>query len=353
MQKLRLFAAVALTGTLVACSGEETETGEASGIDCRPLEKVEKVVYAQPTSMSLGVYYQTAAGGYFEDENIEIDFQQVQSGQDIAALLGAGRLDAIGSGIGAGHFATIDAGVGIEQVLTMGATPRGEIDELGAAFFVRTELLESGDVSRLADLEGRKVSYPGGLGTAASWYVGTMLASDGLDVRDTEHVPLAYQEMNAAFESGAIDAAFVSAPFKEVVLGDGYARPFGDQNLIMGHAVGGTFLGPNLLKDRPQVGCAFIRAELRAIRDRLADPDYNDNPDVVAGFVEAGEFPEDVVRSTPEYFYPEDGAQNPDTLMEMQDFFIKVGVLELDEPVDADEIINDELRQAALESIDD
>src|SRR3546814_12876093 len=84
-----------------------------------------------------------------------------------------------------------------------------------------------------------------------------------------------------------------------------------------------TLFRSNRLEDRPAGGCALLRANIRAAREALA-PGANEREETVQAFVEVGEFPEELVRTTPDYIYEDTLELNPDSIEDMQQLF-KIG----------------------------
>lgn len=323
--------------------------GESAAADvCAPLEEMESVTVADFASLSLGTYPIARAFGEFEKENIEINEETLAGTQDAIALLARGQIDVAQGSLSANLFSGIDQGFEVAAAASQGQMAG---DELPSGFYVRTELIESGEVSTMEDLRGMKVGMPGTVGGAASYLAGLVLGTEGVTLDEVEVVSMTYPDMNAAFESAAIDAAFVGSPFNAVVEDDDNARLFGDQQAMANQTQAALLFGPNLLEDRPQVACAFLRANMRIAQDKLAG-DYNDDPEVVQGFIDESGYTEEIVLATPEYYYDSELAFDPATFEAIQEMFIDVGVLDLDEPLPFETLVAEDLRQAAADSLD-
>jgi ABC-type nitrate/sulfonate/bicarbonate transport system substrate-binding protein len=72
-------------------------------------------------------------------------------------------------------------------------------------------------------------------------------------------------DMPQALKNGSIEAAIVNQPYAKQLANDPCCTFVANQALTLGYWVA----GPSLIKDRPEVGAAFVRAVLRAIRDHL------------------------------------------------------------------------------------
>lgn len=330
-----------------APGGSGSTPDQPPPVDCAPLERTETVTFASVPSLSLGTYFQAKAAGYFEEENVAIEETQLTTGQDSLSLLGRGQLDAAAGGIAAGLFSAIAGDVEVQAVASQGFNVG---DVLPSGFYVRSDLLDSGEVDELADLRGRRIAITGTVGSASSYLVGLVLESGGVTLNDIEPVTLALPDTLSAFRSGSIDAGFVGAPYKATIDDEGVARPLGDQQLMTNQTQASLLIGPNLLRERPAVGCAFLRANMRAAQDLLTG-DYNQDQAVVDAFVNEGDFPRETVLATPAYTYDPALEFNPDTIERMQDMFIAAGVLDVDQPLSFDEVVAEDLRAAAERSL--
>lgn len=355
----RMLALLLGTAMLAAACGGDDDDGSAAAQDpgdrteepggiCAPLESTETVTLGSSSTLSIGSSVQAQGNGYYEDENIEIKNESFASGQDVIALVGRGQLDAALGGLSANYFSAVSQGV---EVWAVGSNGRLNPDDLASGFFVRSDLLDDGTVKEISDLKGLTVAFPGNYGGAAAYYSDLILQQGGLRITDMEQTPLAYADMPTAFENKSIDAAFVGSPFAAAIEEAGSGRRIGDQTVLAGEDVVAIFLGPNLLEDRPAVGCALLRANIRAAREALA-PGANEREETVRAFVEVGEFPEELVRSTPDYLYDDTLELNPDSIERMQELFIEAGVLDLDEPLPYEEVVPVDFRAEVVASLD-
>lgn len=337
--------------TAAAQTEGTTAEGEAAADtgDCAPLEATETVTLGSSSTLSIATSIQAQGNGYYEDEKIEIKNESFASGQDVIALVGRGQLDAALGGLSANYFSAVAQGV---EVYAVGSNGRLNPDDLAAGLFVRSELLDDGTVEDIADLKGKTIAFPGNYGSAAAYYTDLILQQGGIGVTDMTQTPLSYADMPTAFENGSIDAAFVGSPFAAAIEEAGTGRRIGDQTVLAGQDVVAIFLGPNLIEDRPAVGCALLRANIRAAREALA-PGANQRDETVKAFVEIGQFPEDLVRSTPDYIYDDTLDLNPESIESMQQLFIDAGVLELDEPMAYEDVVPVEFRDQVIASLED
>src|SRR5690625_3589542 len=167
-------AASALTLTLAACGGgaSNDQGDDASAADDGgELQEVTVGIVQLPIFAPI---YVAEAKGYFEDEGIDVNLENVKSGQDAIPLAASGQIDVVAAGFAAGFFSAIDTGLEVTVVGSMGVTGP-EDEEPASALVVSKELYDSGEVTEIADLEGRKIGVLGGGGAAGAFFTSLAL----------------------------------------------------------------------------------------------------------------------------------------------------------------------------------
>lgn len=351
-RRSRLLAAL-LAGAVVlaGCAGAGGDrAGRPSGIgavDCTPLDAPETITVGSSSTVAIGTSLQAEGNGLYEKENLRIRNETFRSGQDIIALIGRGQLDAGLGGFSANYFSAVAQGV---EVYLVGSQGRLNPADLASGFYVRSSLLDDGTVRSVADLRDRSVAFPGNNGSGAAYLASLLLAQGGVTLNDIRQVSLTYADIPAAMANGSIDAAWIGSPFAEAIERDGTGRRIGDQSVFAGEDLAAIFIGPNLTRDRPRVGCAFLRANIMAARGPLA-PGANQRPESVAAFV-AGGLPESLVRSTPDYVYDPTLDVSRGTIERMQRLYMDVGVLDLDAPLPYERVVPEDFRRQVVASLD-
>lgn len=185
-------------------------------------------------------------------------------------------------------------------------------------FFARSDLVDSGKVTDVADLKGKKVGFVGGTGSASAFLSSLVLAEGDLTLADVQAVNLpSYSDFIAAFESGSIDMGYVATPVTQQVQQSGIAKLVGDQSALAGQQNAAYMMGRSLLEDRPDVGVGFIRALLRASQENLR-PGHSKDPAFIDSLVDVAKLPRDFVEATPEYVYDENLEFTDKSLTAMQ-----------------------------------
>lgn len=349
---------------LTACASNSTG-GEAeepaspmaadTASDASPADDGEEIGGGELTTLRVGTFPTLSVGvmavadelGYMADEGLELEYEFIQSSQDANVLLAQGGLDVVTGSISAGFLNSIEQGLDVQVVSGMshiGDTGAGTGPPSGV--YVRKELVDSGEVTSFEDMEGRKVSAPGGIGGAVSYLVGLYAEAGGLTLDDVEVESLGVADAVAAMESGAVDIAFLSAPFSTQAVESGLAVPFGDIREVLGEArVLACLFGPTLLNENREAGEGFLRAIARAA-DRM-EGDYREDPEIVTALSEGLDIDEEDVQATPPFAVTTDWG--PQTLASMQEMFLNLDdpALDYDEPLSYSEVVDEEMLAVA------
>ena len=325
-------------------------TAAAAGAECEHL--------AEPVTLKWGIGYSPAYShvfvadqlGYFADENITVEFEAVGSPADTLPLLAGGQLDLANAGMSAGMFNAIGRGIDVKIVASHGQYARDT--EAPAGFYVRSELIDSGEVTEIADLAGRNLGLAGGLadiGNAGGYLISLVLAEGGLTLKDMNIVNVAVTDSPTAFASGSIDATFMPGQVAPIVVEDDTARPFGDPNVLAERVQGGTLLGPDLIEERPEVARAVLRALFRAAADLQGD--YRQDETIVEALIATGEFERDRIVNFPYYYFDPELLVDEESITQFQQIFIDLGgVIESGEVLPYDELVAEDLRSEAYDT---
>jgi NitT/TauT family transport system substrate-binding protein len=317
-------------------------------VDCKPLQKPVSIKVGTFPGLMMATYHISKGMGYLAAEKITAETVSLGSLADGLTLLARGDIDVTIAAITAPYLSGIDKKLDVRFVATEGVIRQSAPRPTG--FYVRTKLLDSGEIKSIADLRGHKVALYGPAGSSG-YSLSRVLAEGGLTFKDIILTPLTYPDMVPAMRNGAIDAAYISSPFDKMLVHDKSARLFGKNTQDVGQTIGAILFGPNLLKKNPQVGCAFLRANMRAAREALTG-NYNQNDKVVNAFVTEGNYSAQMVRETPTYDFPPDLAFNPATVQSMQQFYMDAKLVRYTKPVPLDQLLAEDLRKAAAKSLD-
>jgi NitT/TauT family transport system substrate-binding protein len=170
---------------------------------------------AQPATVrvaDLGVladapYYIGIEKGYFAAENIQIELQRFNSGQQAVAPLSVNQIQVAGGAVSAALFNAFARGWPVRIAM---ARARDVPTYFGNSIIVRKDL--QGTVKGLADLKGRRIALNAPAASMA-FMLGKMLSSAGLGASDVEVTYMSWPNMGTAFSTKAIDAGTTTEPF--------------------------------------------------------------------------------------------------------------------------------------------
>jgi NitT/TauT family transport system substrate-binding protein len=211
----RIVLLAALAALLVAACGDSSDPPKSAS---RPADR--KVTVAGPPSTLFAPLYVAQARGYFSEQGVDVEMQNVTAGQDAVALVASRKVDAIVGGFSAGMFSALERGLEFKVVGSMGAST-GK-DPAPSALMVSRKAA----VKRIADLKGAKIAIAGGPGSAGGYLLASILETDGLDLTDVKVVNVALPDQEQAIKSGAVLAALPPAPFTTSMEADGVATEF-------------------------------------------------------------------------------------------------------------------------------
>ena len=338
-----------LSTTLVAVSFALAQPARAVDykVDCTPLASTETVKVGAFPGLSMATHPAAQGLGMFAKENVTVDTIPMTGLAEAVSLLAKGEIDVAVAAVTGAFLSAQAQKLDVRFVISQG---QENPDKPASGFYVRPALLDSGAVKTMADLRGRKVALFGPTGSSG-YYLSLILKQGNLGLSDVQLAPMQYADMVGAMKNGAIDAAIVSAPFNTLVEKDKSGRRFGDRDALARLPITAIAFGPNLLQNRPQVACAYVRASLRAAREALKE-NYNEDQRVVAALAKETGNTEAIVHATPTYYYDPDLGFKEAVLEDSQKFYIANKMLRLAQPMPADQILAERLRKAAIESLD-
>lgn len=328
MKKLIPHVALALSVPLMltACStsGGDSPNGDGEGLQTVSVIHVPSTLFAP--------LYVAEERGYFEDEGLQLELEAMQAGQDAIPLVASGQADVLVAGFGSGLFSAINDGLGVKVVASMGGGG-GEPDNSPTALMVSSELIESGEISDVSDLEGRTLALSGGVGGAGAYQLQTILDESGLTLDDIEAVNLGFGDMAGAIEGGSADAALPPAPFTTAMEESGIAEAFDlppAGTIASGVLYGEQFIDSDLAQP-------FYDALVRGADDLEADP-YD--PEILEILATATGQELDVLESNPTYVWFDRLAPAEDQLEAQQAAYRTAGLFDFDNDVPVSDIVD-------------
>ncbi|MQA62866.1 MAG: ABC transporter substrate-binding protein [Actinophytocola sp.] len=334
-------AVLSASGLLLTACGGGSGGGEAAGCDGT------EVSVGITNSASDAPFYIGQKKGYFKEEGLTVDFVPFDSAAKMIPPMGGGDLDVGAGAPSAGFYNAVARDVNLRIVADKGSMP----ENYGyMPLLVRKDLYDSGEITEIADLKGRKVAEPA-QATATSSTLSTMLASAGLGYNDVKHEYIGFAEHPAAFDNGAVDAALTTEPSATIAESQGAAVRLGtppdhydNQQLAV------LLYSDSFAAEQTETAQCFMNAYIKSARDYVSAFDEGkltgEAGDEVSEIVTeaTGLEPEVFKKMTPNYIDP-DGAVNMDSLAKDFEFFTKQGFLE--HPVELNDIVDTSFAEKA------
>jgi NitT/TauT family transport system substrate-binding protein len=289
--------------------------------------------------------YVALARGYMREQGIDVQLERAGAGQDAMPSLASGQLDVVVGGFSAATFNAVGRQLDLKIVASMARQPR---QGYPSALMVRKDLLDSGQVKDIRDLRGRKVALSGGVGATGSYWMAIKLRASEMTLKDIEPVNMGFPDMIAAFKTGAIDAAFPSAPATTQIRKDGTADYFGGLTQPGASAVGVTVGGP-FLKSRPDVVRKMLMALVKGAREVQGDGYLA--PDNLQAYSTYTETPVETLKAMDPYEFDPDLGLDTQTLQDMQQVFIAEGVQQPAQPIAPSLFVDEGPLKAAVQQL--
>lgn len=159
--------------------------------------------------------------GYFTKRGIDVHLTEVGSGQSATTLAATNKVQVVLGGFSAGMFNAINQGLDFKVVGSMAEEAPGTAAN---GLVVASSLEKSGKVTSPAGLKGLKIAVDGGAGSTGAYLVAAALAPYHVTLSQVTLVNLDFPEMANALKTGAVAAAYLSAPFLGSALSSGVGK---------------------------------------------------------------------------------------------------------------------------------
>jgi NitT/TauT family transport system substrate-binding protein len=294
-----------------------------------------------------------AEKGYFADEGLDVELKFMKSAQPVAMALAAGDVDVGATGLTAGLYNAAANGLKVSIVADKGRVWPGY--KL-VGLMVSNDVWEKG-VRNLSDLKGKRVGITQ-VGSTFHYMLGNILTKNGMDLKDVKATPLGgVKSMMDAVAANRIETAFMVQPFCTVM----EKKKMGHVMLWAGdemrYQIAAIFISEKIAKNET-VGLKFMRAYIRACRfyyDNcltkkdgvlVKGPGFNDVIDYIAKYTSR----KPALISLGLNYNDRDGKLFAEDIQRQIDWYHDHKMV--GKRLDAKEIVNMELWQKAVQSLD-
>jgi NitT/TauT family transport system substrate-binding protein len=272
--------------------------------------------------MSFAPFFIAREEGYFTEQGLDIEFVKMEKGADAIPALIKGKLDVAGGTANISVFNAIMRSNALEIVADKGHIASEEGCP-AYALVARRSLIEAGELTEPAQLQGRQISVK--TVTQGGYFTEKLLQTVDLTFDDVIVNLLPNPVLSQALETGAIDVVHTGEPWITRLLQGGDAVLWVPAKAIVPDSQFAVVLyGPTLVQNNPELGKRFMVAYLRAIRQ------YNQgkavrNLDILAQYTGLDQ---DLLRTACWPTLHDDGSINFDSLVDFQKWAIEKGKLD-------------------------
>lgn len=295
-----------------------------------------------PVAINAPVYV-AAEKGYFADEGLTVEFLPIDGGSDAVVQVGAGNFDVAGGGISASMLNAVARGIEFE----IAAPLHTERPKLASPFVVSKKRFDSGELTQMSDLKGKKVAT-NNRGTATEWWLASALKQGGVDIGEVEVIGLPFPQVAPALESGSLDGAILTEPFATAAEDLGLIVRL-SEDFISDFKPTYVYFNKDWVTQNPEAATKFIKAYLRGARDLQGEAYFDDaNVAAVAKYTKVD--PEVIKRARRPYFDP-NGAVPLADIQTLQEFYRQQGLLNYEADIDMAEYVAPQYVEAALKEL--
>lgn len=212
--------------------------------------------FGSPTPMQIAA----SEGKFSEATGWDVEWRKFASGADVIAAMASGDIKV--AELGSSPLA-IAATQGIDLKLFMIAQLLGKAESL----IVRNDA----DIAEIGDLKGKRIAVP--VGSTAHFSLMGALAHAEIDASDVTIMSMPPDQIAAAWEQGAIDAAFIWQPVQSQILQTGTLLVGADQTAEWGYPTFDGWVVDATFAEANKEGLdAFVRTVDEANKAYLANP---------------------------------------------------------------------------------
>ncbi len=303
-----------------------------------------KVSFGYIPVMNFAPVFVAEGLGYFDEQGLDVDLQQFAGGSEMIAALATNDLNVGFGGAGPGLFNAYEQGLPVKII----ANGHHEGDPVSTPLVVSKAKCESGEITSVADLKGKKVSInaPG----ATEYWLSQALAQGGLTLADVDLQTLAFPDAVAALGSGAIDAAILGEPTATLAEQQGVGVILTNNFDVQGVTPTMVYANTDFLSSNPDAAAKLMAAYVKACR-AIMERGFSD-PEILPIIAEYTGLPVELITASVSPQFTTDGEISVESLTTLQTFFRGMGELSYDTDIDPSTMIDSTAVDAGLVILD-
>ena len=293
--------------------------------------------------LGLAPLYVAVDKGYFKEEGLDVQLERFDSGSKMIVPLSVGQLDAGLGEAGTALFNGVSQGLDVRAVC--GNTSLNVEGYASVPFVVRKDLVDSGEITQPSDLKGKKIAVNVPRGNS-EYTIAKILELGGLTIKDVELVPIPFPDIVTSLSNKAVDAAYLPPPFTEVVTQEGTAVELYGKDVAQ-FQNGVLYFGQRFLDPaNKEVAVRFLSAYIKALRELLAGGYENDED--LAIISKYTNLKPEALRKTSRFYQDPNCALNPDSLAEIQEYYVVQGYTDYTEAIPMEKVLEESFLKEVL-----
>lgn len=317
----------------------------AMSAEVAPLDPPQDVKIAYVPILKFATAFVAEERGIFDKYGLNVDFERVKSGTEAIAFLDQGSVDVGGIAIVSSLWSAWDRGLDIRIIAPGALDP---MENGPTVLIARTALFDSGEITEIADLKGKRVAVAGGPGSGGEYFVAKALERADLTIRDVELMNIGNADMPAAIEAGSVDAILSSSPFSDQILGAGTGKLLG-QDFTPGLMTVAFVGSGKFISERPEVAQRFVLALAEAAR-LMQGEDYL-APENIAAYLAHTASTEEAIRTGTRVIYDPNVEIPVDGLADVERVHRENGRTEYEEPLDLSKVVDETFTRQAIDTL--
>lgn len=340
----RSFLVLLLLGTLLTSCGSDndptaattTETPTPSG------SELTRVIVGYVPVLIFGPVILAKEKGYFEQQGLDVVLEPLAGGSDMVVLTANGNYNIGIGGTGPAYFNAAHRGIDLKIIGPL----HFERDPQATPLMVSKERYDSGELTSVSDLRGKKVSV--NARGATEYWLDTALRTEGLTIADIDLQTLSFPDVPAALESGALDGAMLGEPLATQAERNGIAVRL-ETDFPENFQPTFIWVNPDFAREHPDLTTGFMAGMMLGCRDLWTDDwDSEENLSILNQYTNV---PPDLIRDAARTYCEPNAEISIEDLETLQQFFADRGLLEYEEMLDIESLVDRSFADAAREEV--
>ncbi|HVG52240.1 MAG TPA: ABC transporter substrate-binding protein [Xanthobacteraceae bacterium] len=314
--KYRRIIALSLLGAFLAPLAAQAQT---------------KVKMGTVRSTVIGAALAAKERGYFKEAGLDVEIDIIDASAGFVPMLAQNQLQFVEGAITANFFNGVLQGLPVKLAIDTTSSP------IGHNLMVRTDLKDQ--IKTVADLKGKVVGV-NAPNSIAAYEVTKILQTGGLDWKDIDPKVIPFPQMGVAFTTKAIDAGLLITPYTAQFPQQKIAEQWIDVDDVAKPqplSISVSMFNSDWANKNPQAIQGFYTALMRGVHDYCnAYHGGSWRPELLKLLVANGVAP--TTELLDRIRWPArnpNGRISPEFLKDVQSWYVKVGVVRSEAPLDA------------------